>query len=299
LNLNIRVNVKDRSQGNRLSARFKSSIETGKKHYYIGEAIHYKITINSINNLNGYFRGGVVFELNSMGLKYIGTKFVYEYLLHYEFKSLFILPIYRFAWHGEYYGPSADSGNVYTYLQDYPDLQYIIKPGKYHLIVKFVPDSCVISSHIGADTIEINIDSVPDIEKNAFILLKNGNYEELLNKYPKSVYFPTAEFYQLCNDVKKYKLIYAKNIPEAEINKLRTKIKNYFIDLVENYPDFTAGEIVTFLTLNRKFLSEIFFIDSYSNKKEEFVSELNNIKNNKLAKMLYKDFNMLINRDKI
>ncbi|MCK4544682.1 hypothetical protein KAU43_04025, partial [candidate division WOR-3 bacterium] len=293
------VNVKDRSRGKEKSARFKSSIETGKKHYYIGEAIHYKITINSMNNLNGYFRGGVVFELNSMGLKYIGTKFVYEYRLHHEFKSLFIIPIYRFAWHGEYYGPSADSGNVYTYFQDYSDLQYTIKPGQYYLIVKFIDNSDIISSQIGYDTIEIHIDSVPDIEKDAFILLKNGNYEELLNKYPKSVYFPTAEFYQLCNDVKKYKLIYAKNIPETEISKLRTNIQYYYIDLIKNYPDFTAGEIVTFLTLNRKFFPYIFFIENYSNEKDEFISKLNNIKNNKLAKMLYKDFNMFINRDKI
>lgn len=292
-------NLKDRSWDKRSSAKFKSSIETGKKHYYIGEAIHYKITINSINNFNGDFRGGVIFELNNSELKYKGTKFIYASRLNYEIKNFFILPVYRFAWLGRYYGPSADSGNVYTYFQDYSDLQYTIKPGQYCLIVKFVPDSGVISSHIEAGTIEIHIDSIPDIEKDAFILLKNGNYEELLNKYPKSVYFPTAEFNQLCNDVKKYKLIYSKNIPEAEMNELRTKIKNHYIDLIKNYPDFTAGEIVTFLTLNAKFFSEIFFIDSYSNKEKEFFSELNNLKNNKSAKILYEYFYMLINSDKI
>jgi hypothetical protein len=290
-------NVKDRSWGKTLSARFKSSIETGKKHYYIGEPIHYKITVNSINNMNGFFIGGVRFELIGSGITYKGTKFIYGNRLFHELKNHFILPVYKFAWLGEYYGPSDDSGNVYTYFQDYSDLQYMIETGQYYLIVKFIPYSFIPDSFISrakslkiiADTTELCIDSVPDIEKDAFILLKNGNYEELLNKYPKSFYFPTAEFYQLCNDVKKYKLIYAKNIPETEINKLRTNIKYYYIDLVENYPDFTAGEIVTFLTFNRKFFPYIFFIENYSNEKDEFISKLNNIKNNKLAKMLYKD----------
>jgi hypothetical protein len=273
------------------SAVYKSIMETDKQKYIIGEPILYKILVKPENNKNGWTLDSINFTIKGHNAIYESNLYpfegrLYKFLINWRY---IVLP--GVGWgvteKGNFYQVS--HANIFTYFKMFPNLQIQIKPGKYWIIFN-LKNLSTMSSTVLPCSINVEIDSVPDNEKKTFDLLKNEQYQNIFDKYPKSVYAPYAKFRYLLNIIKKYCSVSDDN--KVSKSKYGEKIKRNYYELIKYYPEYSAGEVgmmeyifqdVLYFSVLNGFPKNALFDTLITPEMEEYFDEFKNLKDNEMA----------------
>ena len=297
-------------------AVYRAKLETDKKYYVKGEPVLYMISVSPVNNYNGYFRGKFVFTLKN-GNTIIKSKEIMDHEPLWKFAGItgkyIILPvsagnifsppnfrhkdyiskkgrvmnmnrhIYRLSPYEVMSYRVKSYANIFTYFSD-STLQTDIKPGRYTLKVEFIKDNDRYST-ILSDSAVFEIKPVPDSEKVAFGLLRHKKYEEIVSRYPNSVYAPYSSFEGLVNKLKAY-----YRLPESErTEKKREEIEDGLYNGVRDYPEYYAGEVEVTGDIFYDVIYVSFFNREINEKTERYFNRYRKIeKNNIMARFMVK-----------
>ncbi len=272
--------------------KLQMGFELSKKHYIIGEPIHFKRFYTLVNNKDGLLCGKSTFYIRNRYVEYKGTPFYTSGQIYSRAKVKRFVDCPTYMGYKYYYGPSHMEGNLYRYFWDYPDLQFTIKPGKYWIVGTYVLDSVAYKSPAVTKIVYpgstiVYIDTVPDKEKPAMKLLQKKRYRELMNKFPHSIYYPSAEFELL--RLKCHEFAVKKLDNKIYDVKLKDEIKDLFYDLVRNYPYFCIGENASVIKMKWAVLDNLIFTHKRKEEAHEYYERLTKDRgNNPMLNYFYK-----------